>query len=81
VSELVRIRFIRHVVFRREPVGPGHEVDVTPLEAMQQVDGYKDAVRVDSEAPAFVAMTTEGAVIEHGDPVAAHRDPKPKRRR
>ena len=76
----VRIRFIRDVIFRGEPVAPGHEADVTPLEAMQQVDGYRDAVRVSGDAPAPRGMTVNQ--VEHADPVAEHRDPaKPRRRR
>ncbi len=73
-----RIRFLRGIVFRGHPVGPGEEADVTPREAFLLVEGYKDAVRVDGSTRRPVATTAnvlDGVEVVHGDGTVEHRDP------
>ena len=78
---IVRVRFTANVIFRFESHYIGEELDVTPAEATN-LAAYRSAVRVDGKAAPMAKAMTVGDV-QHGDPVAEHRDPdvRPSRRR
>lgn len=77
-----RIRFVRGVIWNKEPRGVGEEHDVTEREAFMLCEGYKDAVRITGEAPQSSGMTVREQIVTR-DPVAEHRDPasEPAKRR
>jgi hypothetical protein len=59
-----RVRFVRGVVWNKEPRGAGEEHELSEREARIVCDGYKDAVRIDSESPAPTGMTVRDSMVE-----------------
>jgi hypothetical protein len=77
-KSMPKVRFIRGIVFQGEPVGPPMEMEVSDRDAQILCEGYKDAVRIDGEAPKPASMTTKDVIVDR-QVTASNRDPSRKK--